>query len=139
MRKGNLFFTLINGSLIAIIIFVGIILVHPRSKSDAANELAKAEVNVIREFRDEYLVPNAIGKWLVEKYSMYAPPVVEFISKHESLQRVVRIGIVLPVKGFCYLTLKIPSHTKLLLLLISLALIASIPFWKKTFQRLTTG
>jgi hypothetical protein len=89
-------------------------------------------LNVIREFRDEYLVPNAIGKWLVEKYSMYAPPVVDFISKHESLQRVVRICIVLPVKVFCYLALKIPSRSILLWLFIVLSVfIALIPFWKK--------
>ena len=48
-------------------------------------------VDVLREFRDKYLMPNKFGRWLVEFYYQYSPFIADFIRKHKMLKIVVRI------------------------------------------------
>lgn len=47
-------------------------------------------VEVLRGFRDDYLLTNAAGQRFVEWYYVHSPPVAEFISQHESLRLIVR-------------------------------------------------
>jgi hypothetical protein len=51
------------------------------------------EIEILREFRDEYLLTNPVGKGLVDFYYKISPPMAEFITEHPSLKPVARIGL----------------------------------------------
>jgi hypothetical protein len=51
------------------------------------------EIQILREFRDEYLLTNPVGQALVDIYYRTSPPVAEFITEHPSLKSVVRAGL----------------------------------------------
>jgi hypothetical protein len=51
------------------------------------------EIQVLREFRDEYLLTNPLGQALVGLYYRVSPPIAEFIIEHPSLKPVVRAGL----------------------------------------------
>ena len=48
------------------------------------------EIEVLRDFRDEYLLTNPVGKALVDFYYKVSPPIAEFINEHPSLKPMVR-------------------------------------------------
>lgn len=47
-------------------------------------------VKVLRDFRDNYLLINPIGRAFVKLYYSTSPPIAEFIGRHESLRMVTR-------------------------------------------------
>jgi hypothetical protein len=51
------------------------------------------EIEILREFRDEYLLTNPVGQALVDLYYRVSPPMAEFITGHPSLKPVVRTGL----------------------------------------------
>jgi len=51
------------------------------------------EIQILREFRDEYLLPDPVGKALVDFYYKASPPIAEFISEHPRLKPIVRAGL----------------------------------------------
>jgi hypothetical protein len=51
------------------------------------------EIGVLRQFRDEYLLTNALGKTLAGLYYRISPPIAEFITEHPDLKPVVRAGL----------------------------------------------
>jgi len=51
------------------------------------------EIQILREFRDEYLLTNPVGQSLVGLYYRVSPPMAEFITKHPSLKPIVRVGL----------------------------------------------
>jgi alpha-tubulin suppressor-like RCC1 family protein len=52
------------------------------------------EIQILREFRDEYLLTNTLGQALVDLYYRVSPPIAEFITEHPGLRPVVRLGLV---------------------------------------------
>ena len=52
------------------------------------------EIEILREFRDEYFLTNPVGKSLVDFYYRASPPIAEFITEHPSLKPVVRAVLV---------------------------------------------
>jgi hypothetical protein len=54
------------------------------------------EIQILREFRDEYLLTNPLGQGLVEIYYRISPPMADFITEHLSLKPLVRAGL-LPI------------------------------------------
>jgi len=52
------------------------------------------EIEILREFRDKYLLNNPLGQSLVEFYYKVSPPIAEFITEHPSLKPIVRAGLV---------------------------------------------
>jgi len=52
------------------------------------------EIQILREFRDEYLLTNPLGQVLVGVYYIVSPPIAEFITEHPSLKPIVRAGLV---------------------------------------------
>jgi hypothetical protein len=51
------------------------------------------EIQILREFRDEYLLTNPLGQALVDIYYRVSPPTAEFIVEHPSLKPMVRAGL----------------------------------------------
>ena len=52
------------------------------------------EIQVLREFRDGYLVTNPLGQVFVGHYYRVSPPIAAFISEHPGLKPVVRAALV---------------------------------------------
>ena len=55
------------------------------------------EIDILREFRDEVLLPNRLGAEFVSFYYRTSPPIADLISQHESLRAVVRECFVDPI------------------------------------------
>ena len=73
-------------------------------------------IKILRQFRDEYLVTNRLGRSFVTHYYSYSPDLSEFISKHEILKAVTRLCL-LPVIGLSWVILKIGLETTLMILI----------------------
>ena len=58
-------------------------------------------IDVLRDFRDRYLMPSKFGRLLVECYYRYSPSVADFIAKHKIFKVVVRATL-LPLVAFSY-------------------------------------
>jgi hypothetical protein len=56
-----------------------------------------SQLNILRDFRDQVLLKNALGSLFVEAYYKLSPPVADFISKSDFLRTVVREVLVDPV------------------------------------------
>jgi hypothetical protein len=63
------------------------------------------EIQILREFRDECMLTNPLGKTLVEFYYEVSPPIAEFITEHPSLKPIVRAGL-LPVVAMSAVVVK---------------------------------
>jgi hypothetical protein len=64
------------------------------------------ETQILREFRDEYLLTNPLGQDLVDLYYSVSPPLAQFIARNPGLKPIVRAGLV-PVVTMCSLVLDI--------------------------------
>jgi len=58
-------------------------------------------VKILRNFRDQWLLPSSWGRHLVEFYYATSPAVARIIEDHEGLQAIVRTALY-PVVGVCY-------------------------------------
>jgi len=54
------------------------------------------EIDILRQFRDEYLSKSASGIWFIENYYRYSPPIAAFIAEHYALKTLVREYFVNP-------------------------------------------
>jgi len=50
------------------------------------------EMQILREFRNEYVLTNAVGQVLVDLCYRVSLPTTEFIAEHPNLKSTVRIG-----------------------------------------------
>ena len=84
------------------------------------------EIQILRDFRDGYLLTNAVGEALVDVYYRGSPPIAEFITEHPSLKPIVRVGLV-PAVAMSALAVNTSPTGKLaivgLLVLFSVALV----------------
>jgi hypothetical protein len=51
------------------------------------------EIEILRQFRDEYLLTSPLGQALVDLYYRASPPIAEFITEHPSLKPILRAGL----------------------------------------------
>jgi len=77
-------------------------------------------VQLLRRFRDLYLMPYKIGRAFVKTYYRYSPPVAEFIADHDILRAMVRWSLI-PLIGLSWMLL----HLGAVPILIFLILISS--------------
>jgi len=86
----------------------------------------------LRQFRDNVLLTNTVGRYLVKQYYAYSPPMADFIAEHDSLKSIVRIGLA-PLVGFSFLAIHYGMMVALTVLLSVLTLIiGGISFAIKT-------
>jgi hypothetical protein len=58
------------------------------------------EIQILRDFRDGYLLTNPVGRAFVDFYYRVSPPIAEFITEHPSLKPIVRAGL-MPAIAMC--------------------------------------
>ena len=75
-------------------------------------------VLTLRKFRDQHLLTNSTGTWLVEFYYRHSPPFADYIRERETLRTLVRSGLAVVIYSIEY-----PSAAGLILLLPVLILI----------------
>jgi hypothetical protein len=84
------------------------------------------EIQILRAFRDEYLLTNVMGRALVDLYYKVSPPIADFITEHPSLKPVVRAGLA-PVVAMGTLAVDMSSAQKAVIVglpaLVSVALV----------------
>jgi alpha-tubulin suppressor-like RCC1 family protein len=94
------------------------------------------EIEILCQFRDEYLITNPLGQALVDLYYSVSPPIAGFINEHPSLKPVVRLGL-FPAVAMSTVavntTLAGKASVLALLILVSVALVV----W--TRKRIDTG
>jgi len=56
-----------------------------------------SQLNILRDFRDQVLLKNALGSLFVEAYYKVSPPIADFIAKSDFLRAIVRGVLVDPV------------------------------------------
>lgn len=49
------------------------------------------QVQILRDFRDSYLLTNAPGRAFVKIYYRFSPPAADFIAQHETIKLLVRL------------------------------------------------
>ncbi|MGD8370451.1 MAG: S8 family serine peptidase [Syntrophobacterales bacterium] len=85
-------------------------------------------VELLREFRDRFLLTNSVGKSLVSRYYQYSPPVADFVSGNESLRAVVRWSL-LPIVGLSWVAIEFgPAPTIALMLLLLILVGCATPY-----------
>ncbi len=84
-------------------------------------------VQILKDFRDLYLLKSALGTAFVEAYYQYSPPIADVIERHNVLRFVVRTGL-MPFIGFGYIVVHTSPLQKIifLCLLLSLATVVRI-------------
>lgn len=84
------------------------------------------QIQVLRDFRDEYLLTNPVGQALVSLYYNVSPPIAKFITEHPSLKPIMRAGLVPAVAMSTVAVNTAPAHKVAiagLLVLVSVALV----------------
>jgi Leucine-rich repeat (LRR) protein len=91
------------------------------------------EIQILREFRDEYLLTNPVGQALVDLYYRVSPPMAEFITEHPGLKPVVRAGL-LPAVAMSAIAVNTTPVEKMailgLLVLVAVALVVCARRWR---------
>jgi len=93
-------------------------------------------VNVLREFRNRFLLTTSVGKAFVDLYYTCSPPVAEFIANHETLRVVVRWSL-LPVVFMGWMAINLGPVLTLAFVLLFLSLISStmLVLFRRIHQR----
>ncbi len=64
------------------------------------------EVLLLRQYRDEHLLPVAFGNWLVRVYYRFSPPVADLLRRRRILRDTVRMVVVAPLVRILRLVVK---------------------------------
>ncbi|NVM56534.1 MAG: hypothetical protein HWN51_00220 [Desulfobacterales bacterium] len=71
----------------------------------AFGSYAGPHINVLRDFRDEYLLTNGPGRWFVRTYYRYGSYVADYMNTHTWCKPLVRFAL-MPVVGLSYVMVK---------------------------------
>jgi hypothetical protein len=84
----------------------------------------ETSVELLREFRDRFLLTHVVGKASVQFYYGYSPPIADFIAKHANIRRLVRVSL-LPFVGMSWMALHLGIVPTMILMLIFMASMSS--------------
>lgn len=76
-------------------------------------------VKILRDFRDEYLIPYGVGRKFVGMYYSLSPAIASFLEKHPPAPYIVRIAL-FPLIGIAFLFLSTTFSVKIVLCLLIL-------------------
>jgi hypothetical protein len=99
----------------------------------AYGSMMAPHVKILRDFRDNFMLDNPVGKSFVRFYYTYSPPMADFIAKHDSLRTVVRVSL-LPVVGISWITLKIGPLSTVALMLIFISCLAGLVWFRRRYK-----
>jgi len=92
-------------------------------------------VRILRDFRNKYLMPYKLGRYLVSSYYRHSPFAAELISKHRALKVAVRFGLI-PLVAFSYAILHFgPIISGITLFFIFVLPILPILFCRRKMRR----
>jgi len=87
------------------------------------------QMTLLKEFRDTYLLTNAIGRQFVATYYRYSPPAANFIRHHKYVKLTVRV-LLYPLIAISYVSLKLSLPIRIIVAVLvaatGLALITAI-------------
>jgi len=86
------------------------------------------EIQILRQFRDEYLLTNPLGQALVDLYYRVSPPIAEFITGHPSLKPIVRAGL-LPVVAMSAVAVNTTPVEKMAIAALLVLVSVSLAVW----------
>ena len=86
------------------------------------------DIEVLREFRDEYMLTNPVGEALVEFYYAVSPPIAEFITEHPSLKPIVRAGLA-PAVAVSSVVVNTSPAEKVVIAGLLVALVVAAAIW----------
>ncbi len=89
--------------------------------------LAK-EIQILREFRDKYLLTNPGGQVLVSIYYIVSPPIGRFITEHPSLKPIVRAGLV-PAVAMSTMAVNTTATHKMAITGLGVLISAAVAMW----------
>ena len=88
-----------------------------------------AELDTLRDFRDQYLMTNPVGEAFVDLYYKINPPIAEFIADYTIFKPVLKVGLY-PAVAVATVATNIDLHQKIaiggLLALIPLLLVGGM-------------
>jgi hypothetical protein len=93
------------------------------------------DIQVLREFRDEYLLAGPLGQALVDTYYRISPPVAEFIAAHPGLKPVVRAGLAPAVAVSTIAVSTTPAEKTVMVCLLALVSVAVATWARKRGRR----
>jgi hypothetical protein len=86
------------------------------------------QIQVLRDFRDGYLMTNPAGRWFVSTYYRHSPPLARFIARHDSLRALVRAGLT-PIIWLTTLVMKTTLLQKMAMLVSMIAAVSAAVLW----------
>jgi alpha-tubulin suppressor-like RCC1 family protein len=86
------------------------------------------EIEILRQFRDKYLLTNPLGQALAGLYYRVSPPIAEFITEHPSLKPLVRFGLV-PTVAVSTLAVNTTPVEKIAILSLFVMVSAALAVW----------
>jgi putative CocE/NonD family hydrolase len=92
------------------------------------------EIQILREFRDEYLLPNSLGQAFVNFYYNVSPPIAEFIIEHPVLKPIVRVGL-LPAVAMSTLAVNTTPAEKITIVGLSVLVSVILAVWVRRQRR----
>jgi len=90
-------------------------------------------VQILREFRDQYLLSFAAGKWFVQKYYQYGPLAADKIRNRPLVSSIVRI-LLSPVVAFAFCLIYVPVAIPFLLLVSWIITRAAFSTYERKFR-----
>jgi len=97
----------------------------------AYGSLMEPHVRILRDFRDRFLLVNAVGDSFIRLYYTYSPPIANFIANDDNLRAIVRVSL-LPVVGISWVALKLGlAPTIALMLFLSFGVIVLVSLRRK--------
>jgi hypothetical protein len=95
-------------------------------------------IQVLRDFRDGYLMTNPAGHWFVSTYYRLSPPLARFIAHHDSLRALVRVGLT-PVIWLTTLVMKTTLLQKMAMLVSMIAAVSAAVLWLRRRRQSPTS
>ena len=89
-------------------------------------------LDVLRKFRDAFLLRSHLGKNLVDFYYQNSPDLARLLARHDFLRRTVAIGLVPPLAAIAHVTLYTSPAEKTILFLM---IIAAMPAGWRLIRR----
>jgi hypothetical protein len=96
------------------------------------------QIQVLRDFRDGYLMTNPAGRWFVSKYYRYSPPLARFIAHHDSLRASVR-AVLTPAIWLTTLVMKTTLLQKMAILVSMIAALSAAVLWLRRRRQSPTS